>query len=187
MHTDTNAAPMQFDALVLAIPAPQAHALLHDYPELQSEVGRITYAPCWSVMLQYRTPLQLDRVVFENQGPICHAVNEASKPGRDAGERWVVQMDASWTRSRLEWVAEDVAREVASLFQKVHGCTTKVSHAVAHRWRFSVVSAAHDAPFLVGADETLAVCGDGFGGAGIEAAVRSAQALASGFPRGVQS
>ena len=42
-----------------------------------------------------------------------------------------------------------------------------------------MVSAPHDAHFLEGDDGTLAVCGDGFGGAGIEAAVASAQALAA--------
>ena len=40
--------------------------------------------------------------------------------------------------------------------------------------------------FLEGDDGTLAVW-DGFGGAGIEAAVASAQALAAAFPHGVQS
>ena len=187
VYREDDTAPVQFDGVVLAIPAPQAHALLHDYPELQAEVGRITYAPCWSVMLQYRTPLQLDRAVFQDEGAIAYAVNEACKPGRDAGGRWVVQMDSSWTQNHLEWASEDVAREVAELFQRVHGCTNTVCHAAAHRWRYSVVSAPHDAHFLEGDDGTLAVCGDGFGGAGIEAAVASAQALAAAFPHGVQS
>lgn len=177
---------VHFDSLILAIPAPQAHLLLSGFPDLQAELARVVYAPCWSIMLQYAQPLGLEDAVVHDIGPILRAVNEAAKPGRSDAERWVIQMNEAWTREHLEWDSPDILEKVVDLFQAMHGQKVSVRHATAHRWRYSTVSSAHEAPFLVSADGTLGICGDGFGGSGIGAAVRSAQALTASFQRRIQ-
>lgn len=170
---------VHFDSLILAIPAPQAHALLESFPDIQAELARVVFAPCWSIMLQYGQPLALKDAVYQNVGPIARAVNEAEKPGRSDAERWVIQMNESWTREHLEWNPSDILEKVIELFQAMHGQEVAVGHATAHRWRYSTVSSTHQAPFLVGASGTLGICGDGFGGSGIGAAVHSALALSA--------
>jgi len=176
----------RFDGLVLAIPSPQARVLMSQFPETYVVLDQIKYAPCWSAMIQYGEPLELSCAVYENLGPISRAVNESKKPGRAGDERWVLHMSAAWSQAHLELDPTEIAQTVCGLFQEAHGCSTPVSHATAHRWRFSTVTSVYSEPLLAVGDGTLAICGDGFGGAGISAAVCSAQEVSVWFQKRFQ-
>jgi hypothetical protein len=69
------------------------------------------------------------------------------------------------------------------------GAPVEWQHAVVHRWRYAVPQASSVAPVQpCWWDEArgLGVCGDFFGGTGVEAAWQSARALTDAVMRGVE-
>ena len=82
-----------FDAVVLAIPAPQAHALLRNSEQAASllpDLAGVNVAPCWTLMVAFPNALQ---PTLSSLGPqwnvarsthhrIAWLARESSKPGR---------------------------------------------------------------------------------------------------------
>ncbi|MBL8954014.1 MAG: FAD-dependent oxidoreductase [Myxococcaceae bacterium] len=174
----------RFSQLAVAVPGPQAAKLLGEAaPALAAEAGRLEFAPCFAVMATFTEPLGLSfDAAFVNEGPLSWVAREASKPGRAAGERWVLHASAEWSRAHLEL---EPAQAVGPLLE-AFTVAAKVSvaaprSALAHRWRHARVTAVHEARCAFDPELQAGVCGDGFGGARIEAAFLSGQALAGRF------
>lgn len=88
----------RFDALVLAVPGPQAGELLAAAPELARRASSTTMEPTWALMLSFPGPLALGfDGAFVQRGPLAWVAREGSKPGRAAGERWVLHATAEWS------------------------------------------------------------------------------------------
>jgi len=97
-----------FDAVVLAIPHPQAQALLQAMPHggaFAKAINKVTVLPCWTLMLAFPQAVQPGLTTL---GPSWNAARsthhriawlarESSKPGRSAVERWTVQASADWS------------------------------------------------------------------------------------------
>ena len=163
-----------FDALVVAIPAPQAAALLGlACPDLAASARAVVYAPSWTVMAAFAERVDLPDVVRSKNGPVAWMAREASRPGRAATpERWVVQASADASRTLLEQPPDAV---IATLLDGVPGTP---SFASAHRWRHSQVERAVGAPCLWDPGLRLGACGDWCVGGRVEGAFDSGEALA---------
>lgn len=163
------------ERLIVTAPAPQAAALLAEAAEpLANALQQVRYAPCWSAMVEL--PVQMDWALLRQHGDIGWAAAEASRPGRAAGQRWIVQASAEASRRWLEEPAETVGEWLAAQFGDHVGARARL--VAAHRWRYALVERALDQPCLVDATGSLLVAGDGCLGGRIEAAWESGIAAA---------
>jgi predicted NAD/FAD-dependent oxidoreductase len=170
-----------FEAVVLAIPAPQAIALLAaPAPHLAGVLEKVRMAPCWTLMAAFPRRLRLPDTLRPQGGPVAWAARDSSKPGRDATfETWVVQAGAEWSRAHLELTPPEVAAMLMEALEALAGGRLPPPlHASAHRWRYALAEVPLGAPCLWDPDMKLGAAGDWCIAARAEAAVESGSALA---------
>ncbi len=168
-----------FDAVVVAVPAPQAVPLLSAAPTLASRAATVQLEPCWAVMARFDEPVPLPfDGVFIHGSALSWAARDGSKPGRPAGERWVLHGSPDFTRTHLEETPEAVAPRLMEAFAQATGLSLRAREAVAHRWRYALPSPALEEQALFDSALGLGACGDWCGGPRVEGAFLSGVALA---------
>lgn len=169
----------RFDAVVVTAPAPQTAQLLADAaPGLATRAAGVDFAPCWSVMAAWDEPLGLGFTAAEDIPGIARAVADDAKPGREPGERWVLQTDEDVSTAYLEAEPDDVIALVLDRWAQRIGRTDPAPvHVAAHRWRYAQPRTPLPETFLRA--DTLLVAGDWCGGATAGAAIRSGAAAAA--------
>lgn len=186
VHTDTQAAPEPFDAVVCTAPAVQSRALLAGVPTMHDALARVSMAPCWAVMLRFSEALAVSFDARRYQaGAIGWLARQGSRPGY-AGKphSWVLHARAEWSEARLEMPAE----LMLALLQKelVHllgAPLPPISYAAAHRWRYALTTQPLGQPFLANDDGSLYAAGDWCLGARVEYAHTSGTAVAAAVAR----
>jgi predicted NAD/FAD-dependent oxidoreductase len=186
------ALPGHFDAVVLALPPAQAAPLLAPHRgDWAQRASLALMQPCWTLMGVAQRPARglAWNVARPEQGPLAWVMHHDDRPGREtaAGEiHWVAHARAGWSRQHLEQPAEWVLPRLQTALQDWLGEPIAWQHAVVHRWRYAMPQAGADAParhcWWDGA-RGLGVCGDFLGGAGVEGAWLSAQALIEALRR----
>ncbi len=160
-----------FDAVVLAIPSPQARALLlssQQAKSLQAELGAVTVAPCWTLMLAFPQAVQPN---LAHLGPqwnaarsthhrIAWLARESSKPGRSLVERWTVQASPQWSERHLEDDAERVKAKLLRAFTEVTGIRAEPPYAEVHRWRYAQTTEPLGKSHVWDATSRIGLCGD---------------------------
>jgi predicted NAD/FAD-dependent oxidoreductase len=168
----------RFDALCLAIPAPQAIPLLSALGHADADALKaVSYAPCWAIMTAFSERMdRADTQKFDG-GPLRWVARQSSLPGRSpAPDAWVLHADPAWSRDNLEREPDEVADEMLAAFAPTAPQTLYLS---AHRWRYALVETPLGRPCLWDPAASLGVCGDFCLGPRIEAAWQSGTALAS--------
>jgi predicted NAD/FAD-dependent oxidoreductase len=170
-----------FDRVIITSPAEQAMALTPFSPRLQASLSSIRMSPCWALMLSLmgRSEVVSDVLHHPSSDIACLARNSV-KPGRSgAPETWVAHAGPDWSRQNLELEKEAACLRLIEAALPLLGLRpANIAYADAHRWRYANVEQPAGEAFL--SDETgcVLVCGDGCLGPGVEAAFRSASALA---------
>lgn len=181
LMTDAGLAPRVFDAVAVAVPAPQALTLLTPHGRSFQRISEVRMAPCWTAMLSFDAPVIAGADVRRwTAGPLTWAACDSSKPGRpDGAQCWVVQASPAWSREHLEDDAEHVAQ---ALWQEFHtavgGGLAAPATLRAHRWRHAFVERPLGAPFVVDEESAMGACGDWCVAPRVEAAFDSGRALA---------
>lgn len=176
--------PQVFDKLVLAIPAPQARALLSSASlPLHALAGSIKMRGCWALMARYPAPLPLPfDGLFVNAGPLSWVARDSSKPGRmtpasAVQEVWTLHATAEWSEANLEREAEAVAADMLAAFAQLGGVVT--SDYSIHRWRYADCLQPLQQGFAYDANMQLGMCGDWLNGGKVEGAWMSGHLLAN--------
>jgi renalase len=160
-----------FDAVVLAVPSPQASALLvssQHGKSLLAAIRDVSVAPCWTLMLAFPQATQPN---LAHLGPhwnaarsthhrIAWLARESSKPGRGPIERWTVQASPDWSERHLEDDAERVKAKLLKAFTEVTGIRAEPPHAEVHRWRYAQTLQPLGKSHLWDAKSGIGVCGD---------------------------
>ncbi len=173
---------LDFDAIVCALPARQAESCIHSAPCAHAYAS-IRYEPTWSLLCIFDSspPPPADLIHFK-QGPLRMLIRDSHKPGRGASrpaECWVAHASAEWSREHLELEKEAVADLLAHELRAVLGGPDgDFLHLAAHRWRYAQTTSTYQDRCASDHDARIALCGDGFGGNGIESAFLSGQAAA---------
>lgn len=178
-----------FDAVLLAMPSPQALALLRIsrlgqpwWPALQGA----DMEPCWTLMLAFPQASQPGLTTLgpqwnaarSNHHRIAWLARESSKPGRSSVERWTVQASAAWSQEHLEDSPERVQAKLMRAFSEVTGIRAEPALASVHRWRYARARQALGQPHLWDAQARLGLCGDWCLGHRVEHAFLSGLSLA---------
>jgi predicted NAD/FAD-dependent oxidoreductase len=167
-----------FDAVLLALPAPQAIPLLAamGHPHAGA-LESVVFAPCWAVMAAFDTRLDRADTMRPESGPLGWVAREGSRPGHAATpDAWVLHATGGWSRANLERDAAEVATELLAAFAPD---APAPAHLSAHRWRYALVETALGQPCLWDPAAAIGVCGDFCLGPRVEAAWQSGTALAS--------
>ena len=183
----TSAGAMTTPRLVLAIPAPQAAALLGGDHALSGALGAVEMAPCLTLMAAFPAGAAPDMgpdTQFEADAdhPLAWIARDSSKPGRAAAgiTGWVAQAGPEWSAQHLDAdFARITARMLPLLAARLGLDPAEALHASAHRWRYARVARPLGAPFLAEAQAGLWLGGDWCLAARAEAAWQSGQAMAA--------
>lgn len=170
-----------FDRVVITVPPVQAVPLLTVAPALAARVAEARLAPCWAVMVGFDRPLDapLDGAFFVGR-PVSWAARDSSKPGRAAGERWVVHGHWQWSEAHLEDQPEDAAEALlAAFFEGLGVAPVAPSFLATHRWRYALPVGPLPEDFLYDTTSGVGVCGDWCNGPRVEGAWLSGRALAT--------
>ncbi len=155
-----------FDALVLAIPAPQAIDLLPAEAVLRKRLGVVRYEPRWCAMLALREdPFESEELAGD--GAILERLVR-TEPGA-----WTAHATASWSVGHLEDEKQDAGRALSGAAAALAPAFARPRYVAAHRWRFARVSHAIEDRFLIDRASSIVCCGDGFGGRDVGAAIES--------------
>ncbi len=174
-------APVEVEAVVLALPAEQAADLTAPVsPDLTAICRATTTAPCWTLMLAFgeRAPTELECLRGAEGDALGWAARNNSKPGRTGPEAWVLQASPDWSRRYLEADADWVAAELsAALSARLGAPLPPIIASGAHRWRYAR-SGVEGSGAYWDAGSRIGLCGDWFIGARVEAAWMSGTLLA---------
>lgn len=175
------------DRVVVAAPAPQAADLLHDVaPSLARAAAGVAFDPCWAVLAAWDAPLWLTMDLHDDPDcDVAWAAAQASRPGREPGERWVLHASTAWSRAHLEDAPEMTARAILRRFAATVAGSDLPQPALltAHRWRYS--EPRDPLPDRTRTEGPIAVCGDWCGGGdgptrpGLGGAIASGRAAAA--------
>jgi len=173
-------AQASFDAVIMAIPAPQIDPLAASAGIRFAELERVRYAPCLTLMLAFDQRIELPEPSFcPSHGPVERISRNASKPGRDhASETVVVHATPDWSRAHYIDSAEAVADALLTSVQPQIGDASPVLRMV-HRWLYARVEQAAEIPFLWDPVRQVGACGDWADGPRVECAFDSGEALAA--------
>lgn len=170
--------------VVVTVPAPQVAALLGaDHPWVPW-LGGVSMAPCLTLMaaIRARPPFVTREAPDE---PLAWIAQDSAKPGRPEvaigtdAIAWVAQAGADFSTKYLEDSPEAIAARMLPLLCDRLGVTAdRVTHAVAHRWRYARVTTPLGQPFLRDAGGSLYLGGDWCIGPRVEAAWTSGTAIA---------
>ena len=181
-----------FARVVLALPSPQAQALLAPHePTLAAACEAIIQRPCWAAWACFAAPLPALPGVDDDwqavrlapdpnrppaERPLRFVSRNDHKPGRHGqGESLSLLARLEWSEAHLERDAEHVAQRLLEAFraQLPHGVTLPEPTALgAHRWRYAQpdVFAGGEAVNLDHrrSPTGLSLCGDGWRGPRVE-------------------
>ncbi len=170
-----------FDVVLVCVPAPQAVTLLEPIaPDLSREAQRAVMHPTWATMLVLteRPALPYDGA-FINDDPVLGWISrEASKPGREAYEGWVLHASRAWSTAHLEDDAASVTTAMTAAFSALLDSPVEPVHATSHRWRHALPDPVAPDAALYDAVRGVGAGGDWCGGPRVEGALLSGIALA---------
>jgi len=171
---------LPYARVVTAVPAPQAAQLLSCSAEIGPRIAQVEMLPCWALMLQFERAFdaRFDAAIVEDE-PVAWLARESSKPGRKAGERWIVHASNAWSRAHFDADPESVVSGLMKSFCELVEKRVTPSFTKLVRWEYSLAAHAGERPFLYDAETGLGACGDWLVEGRIEGAFLSGLAMAT--------
>jgi predicted NAD/FAD-dependent oxidoreductase len=182
LGSDDDTSLGRFDALVVAIPAPQALELFDGHPLAEPLLGA-AYAPCLAGLFAFERLPEMPEVAREADGPLAWVAHDGGKPGRGEAATIVVHAGADWSRSHLESPRDAVAADILAALEARHRGLGEPVHAEIHRWLYARVEQVLGVHCVFDADARLAFCGDYCLGPRVEAAFDSGRAAGEALRR----
>jgi len=152
-----------FDAVIVAIPAPQAATLLGvPLPGLAEEVLQARMDPLWTLILALPDgagPSETGLRILS--GPLALAIPQSAKPvATPPAGRWAIHADVAWSVAHVDLTKEDAAKLMWEAFRLQTGTSAAPLACVGHRWRLARVSRPLGRPFAASPCGTVLAGGD---------------------------
>ncbi len=176
-----------FDAVLVAVPAPQAQTLLSTaVPALAEQAQSVTMVPCWALMVVFDRPLNLGfDAAFMVEPKLAWAARDSSKPERGeqslAGEEaWVLHASPEWSEQNQSLshaeVAEALLEEFANATQQV---LPQPDYTDCKYWSQAMVVNGLSEGYLYDPQQRIGACGDWCHSSRVEGAFQSGISLAA--------
>ena len=168
--SEANAITTLYDFVVLAIPAPQASALLEGLDSRAADIAdSAQMKACWTMMahLPNQTTADFD-AAFVNQEIISWICQNGSKPMRQ-GTMWTIHGSPSWSQANVELSKEDAQVQMLQCLT-VLGFNCEDADISMHRWRYASGGLENSIGFFALQDVGLGLCGDWLNGGRVEGA-----------------
>ena len=168
--SEANAITTLYDFVVLAIPAPQASALLEGLDSRAADIAdSAQMKACWTMMahLPNQTTADFD-AAFVNQEIISWICQNGSKPMRQ-GTMWTIHGSPSWSQANVELSKEDAQVQMMQCLT-VLGFNCEDADISMHRWRYASGGLENSIGFFALQDVGLGLCGDWLNGGRVEGA-----------------
>ncbi|MEM8933007.1 MAG: FAD-dependent oxidoreductase [Acidobacteriota bacterium] len=178
------AEPITADRCVLTAPPPQAVALLGPDAPLVDRLSSVEMAPCHAVLVAFAEPPTILGVpdfggAEVGSSALGWVARDSSKPGRPAGERWVLHASPEWSAEHLDEPPDAVAEALlGALAESTATPLPPVDWLRVQRWRYARVTRDLAVDALVDRDSRLIYAGDGCRGSRVEFALTSGIAAA---------
>ncbi len=171
-----------FDALVCAVPAPQAEALLEPLSFAQLSAIKATKMDvCFALMLGFHAPLSLPWDTLRSiDGPASWIAANSAKPGRPSGgTALMVHSGPQWSNANVDRDKAELQAEMIDAASALTGLDlSKADYTTTHRWLYAAVSQGAGQPCLSDKAQNVVVCGDWCLGGRVEGAWLSGKAAA---------
>jgi hypothetical protein len=179
-----------FEAVILAIPAPQAAELLGPHRFAARLRADVTTAPCFATMLHVAGDIALPDVFVPPASrdgippTLAWIARDSARPGRDKTKvTFVLHASTPFSQSELEHDPPEVAVVLEQAFRALARRETgsepgETLYRSGHRWRFATTTKALREPCLWDPDWQIGVCGDFCLGARIRHAYQSGISMA---------
>ena len=167
-----------YDFVALAIPAPQASALVKD---LDARAFDITHSAqmkaCWTMMANFPNQTTADfDAAFINQEIISWICQNGSKPMRQ-GATWTIHGSPTWSQDNVELSKEEAQGKMLQCLTSL-GFNYQDAEISMHRWRYASGGLENSIGFLSLPNIGLGLCGDWLNGGRVEGAWLSGLDLA---------
>jgi len=152
-----------FQAVAVAIPAPEARLLIGRIEDLAHPLERVKISPCWAVLARLEDRVFPTQDVFSDMSDVVRWIaRNNAKPGRPAkGDHIVIHASPGWSRDtedvEPEVVASELWNEVSNLMNLP---PVRPSQLSAHLWRSGVVDEALGESFLFSTPHRVGLAGD---------------------------
>lgn len=165
----------KYDFLVLSLPAAQA-AALHPHSDLDS----VSWRPCVALLLTFnaRISLEWDGVIMDDE-IISWVARDSSKPGRPAGERWVIHASPAWSEESFSFDENEIKNTLIQRYVELFDVELPgISFSKIHKWRYALPLPESSPSYILDRQSSLAYCGDWCVGARVEGAFLSGLSVA---------
>lgn len=188
LEDDNNMDLGRFDALIVALPAPQAADLLIDSQNLRDQALSVRMRPCWSAMASFdsRVPTDFDGVFVNlekgrDSAPLLWVARDSSKSKRPPRETWVLHASPGWSEANIDRDKGEVGYELLKAFFEALGVPAMPTMTLGtHLWRFAHTDQRTNEGYLFDRERIVAACGDWAHGGRVEGAYLSGLAAAGG-------
>ncbi len=171
-----------FEHVVLAVPAPQALALLPPNADFARRMHGVQMLGCHTLMLGYlpQNDIVADwHCAFFDDALLGFAAFNSHKPDRSGGTSLVVQTRHDWSQAHIEDEMEGVADLIAHRFKDLTGLSPGADgYYQLHRWRYASVEQPAGAKYLHDDELKLSAIGDWCLGSNVGDAFTSGYSLA---------
>jgi predicted NAD/FAD-dependent oxidoreductase len=164
----------RFNRVMVALPAPEAQALLGGFGPSFARIPEAILVPCWTLVARFDPPVAAPDLQ-RDAGDLIWIARNASKPGRGA-DVIVAQASPAWSRAHVEDAAETVAGVLSEKLGAVVGASPVAAEA--RLWRYALAEQTLGELFLATPDRRLGACGDWCTAPRVESAYASGAFLA---------
>jgi renalase len=172
-----------FDAIVLAMPAPQAKVLLEACAPKPAQIAAsVVMQGCWTLMCCFINKLALPfDGLFVQNSLLSWIARDSAKPSRNLdngayGEVWVLHASSEWSEIHIDEKAEIVAEKMITEFIKLGGSMPQ-GYAT-HLWRYADCANYSTLGCIWDGEMQVGLCGDWLNGGKVQGAWLSGQLLA---------
>jgi hypothetical protein len=173
-----------YDAVCLAVPAPQTVELLQGLSQIATLAASVESEPCWTALiaLPKASAAGFDAAFLNDDPLLSWAACDSGKPQRLAvngvAERWVLHAKPAWTRRFIDMEPKLAAHWLLRAFASRIGRPMMPMHLSGHLWRQATAVNPLGQPCLWDAKRRIGAAGDWCNGPRVESAYLSGLALA---------
>ena len=157
----TTAGP--FNAIAIAVPAPQARLLLGKLDELAAPLSRVRMMPCLSMMAYFDTAVLPNQDVFSDMSEVIRWIARNNhKPGRGkTGESIVVHASPGYSREAEDVEPDVIASEIWDEVRRVLSLrAVQPVFKTAVLWKYGLVDQSLGESYLFSTKHMVGVAGD---------------------------